>query len=230
MKMLQLLLVTLFIYLSAFTLVQAAMEVRVDYGNFQLSGGNWNNVTASFTNVPLIDYNTGLATGITASTGNFAAANNGGFNKDWVTTEAGNDLFFTTAHNAGLTTLANVPAGNYMLEVLFSSSFAPDQYGGTFTLFNLGGTAPDRTFNGTSVADPWNARTDGFDQQNWLIWDEISPDGSGNITLFGSKVPLSFNSLGINALRLTEVIPEPSSYAALFALGAGLFAWRKRRR
>ena len=61
----------------------------------------------------------------------------------------------------------------------------------------------------------------------WLIWDEVQPNGSGQIIIKGEKTPLEFNSLGVNAVRLTA-IPEPSTYVLMLLGLVGFMAYRRR--
>ncbi|WP_269543247.1 PEP-CTERM sorting domain-containing protein [Cerasicoccus fimbriatus] len=217
--------------IAIFTLasgLRAGLEIRVDYGS-TLSGGNWNNVTASLTDYNLVDYNTGLDTGIVAGSGGTPASAGGFFSKDWVTADASTDLFFTTQHVANIAYFKDVTPGVYTLEVLLSANFADDQYGATFT---INGQAPSRTFEGTAVpSGDWNFKTDGFIPQNWLIWDDISPDLNDQFIIRSTKEPLTFNSTGINAVVMAEVIPEPSTYALLVgASSLALVAVRCRKR
>ncbi|WP_309398883.1 PEP-CTERM sorting domain-containing protein [Cerasicoccus maritimus] len=208
--------------------LKAGIEIRVDYGS-TLSSGNWNNVTTSLTDFAMVDYNTGLATGILAGSGGTPASAGGSFAKDWVTTEASGDLFFTTQHVANIAYFKDVTPGVYTLEVLLSANFADDQYGATFT---INGQAPSRTVEGTPVpSEDWNFKTDGFAPQNWLIWDDISPDLNDQFIVRSTKEPLTFNSTGINAVLMTTVVPEPTTYALL--VGASLLtlvAVRRRKR
>ncbi len=207
-----------------------AVEVRVDYGfAADPSGGNWNNVTASLTNYDLIDFNTGLDTGINGLSGGNPASAGGSFAKDWFGTTASSDMFFTTQHVANIAFFSNVPVGEYMVEILLSGDFAEDQLGAEFTIIGDTTTAADRTYNGTPVpSEPWNFKIDGFQPQNWLIWDSVSPNASGTLTIRSTKELGTFNSTGVNAIRITTAVPEASSYSLLVGLGAMLVMLRRR--
>lgn len=66
--------------------------------------------------------------------------------------------------------------------------------------------------------------------QGWLVWDNVLPDGD-SITIHASTHASSGNQRApANALAV-YVIPEPSTYAALFGLLAlGLVIWVRRRK
>ena len=211
------------------TLLSQNLDIRVDYGSESPTGGNWNNVTTRFTDYDLVDFNTGLDTGINASTGLFMGSTGVTVNEDWLVGSATTDYVTTTQHSGVVTLFDEVPDGLYTLELAFMGNFALDQLGAEFTVGSLSGPGADRTYQGTAVpAGRWNARSDGFEQTNWLIFDDVAPNASGEILVYGQKTPLEYNSIGVNAIRLTAV-PEPAAYAALFGLVALGLAWFKRR-
>ncbi|MCC5788308.1 MAG: PEP-CTERM sorting domain-containing protein [Opitutales bacterium] len=68
-----------------------------------------------------------------------------------------------------------------------------------------------------------------FSVEGWLVWSSIAPDGSDSITIeFATAADDSRAS--INAMQITA-IPEPSTYAAIFGLGAlGMILLRRKMR
>lgn len=68
-----------------------------------------------------------------------------------------------------------------------------------------------------------------FSVDGWILWSNIAPDGSNTITIqFATGSGDSRAS--INALQISA-IPEPSTYAAIFGLGAlGMILLRRKLR
>ena len=66
--------------------------------------------------------------------------------------------------------------------------------------------------------------------QGWLVWDNVLPENNSFTIHASTHGPSNGNQRApINAISVT-VIPEPSTYAAIFGLFAiGLIAWRRRK-
>ncbi|MCH8541826.1 MAG: PEP-CTERM sorting domain-containing protein [Opitutales bacterium] len=73
------------------------------------------------------------------------------------------------------------------------------------------------------------ALEDDFD--GWIIWQDVIPDEFGNIEVFwNTENTAGSTRLSLNALEVTA-IPEPSTYAAIFGLGAlGMILLRRKLR
>lgn len=65
----------------------------------------------------------------------------------------------------------------------------------------------------------------------WIAWSNVAPTAGGEITIQISSETLSSSSrMAINAMQITA-IPEPSTYAAIFGLGAlGMILLRRKLR
>ncbi|MCC5788307.1 MAG: PEP-CTERM sorting domain-containing protein [Opitutales bacterium] len=102
----------------------------------------------------------------------------------------------------------------------------------------------DLIFNSTQNAYEWTVRTGGDTElqgggssgadlspnnEGWIGWYGISPDSNGDISITFSAI--GGESRGAwNAMSITA-IPEPSTYAALFGLGAlGMILLRRKLR
>jgi len=89
-------------------------------------------------------------------------------------------------------------------------------------------TDPDTSL-GTSVN--WATNIEGINgQEGWIGWFGLTPNASGVITLDIAMGSDDINPRGaLNAMQI-NVIPEPSTYAALFGLAAlGMVIYRRRR-
>jgi hypothetical protein len=66
----------------------------------------------------------------------------------------------------------------------------------------------------------------------WIRWADVVPDQDGNITLTIRGLDTSNSRGTLNAMQIeATIIPEPSTYAALFGLlGLGLAFWVRRRK
>ncbi len=54
----------------------------------------------------------------------------------------------------------------------------------------------------------FDPEADSYDLGNWIVLSGIAPDASGRIILSMTKTD---NSVCINAMRIEELVPEPSS-------------------
>jgi hypothetical protein len=72
----------------------------------------------------------------------------------------------------------------------------------------------------------WNPKT-AQSNKDWMVWDSVTADGTGKITV--TVTDGGFGSMSLaNAARLTSV-PEPSTYVMIGAGALGLLATRRRR-
>ena len=211
------------------------MDVRVDLRMSALPhpGGNWNSIPGLgdiVTVHSLIDYNTGLDSGITLqATDDFVQS--GGYNVGndawtnpafpWVDVIALRDYNLLLAGNTtGQITFAGLdPAEQYSVELLAVTSVAAAFVGQV----KVQGVYDD---DGDSAS--WNCNTDGFVNADVMVWGSVSPDAGGEIVL---DATLTQELLFVNALRIS-LVPEPSIFAMLIAVcgGAGILAVRRRRR
>jgi hypothetical protein len=203
-----------------------AGDVRIDLSNFiSLTPGNWNNVSALNGTTPnLIDFGTGLGTGMSiAGSANwldFYGDDGGTFpNQSWLTQPATRDGAGLATGLTGSFTLSGLGALSYSIEIVSArTSF------GYLNSITINGAQANRTFLGTPVHTPWNSTSDGLGAGNWLIWDNVIPNG-GQLTITDVAGP---GTLGIlNAIRIVSV-PEPTSLA-LTVLGTFAILLRRRR-
>ncbi|MCH8476264.1 MAG: PEP-CTERM sorting domain-containing protein [Opitutales bacterium] len=95
------------------------------------------------------------------------------------------------------------------------------------------GFNPHLNFNlGTTVTwypNPAGTNDDNI-SQGWILWEGVTPDAQGEITLTIRGLSGSNSRGTLNAMQITA-IPEPSTYAAIFALGAlGMILLRRKLR
>ena len=217
--------------------VQAALEViQLDYADvtdfdaIPDPGGNWNSLSGTSANTTvsnLIDFNTGLATGISVTGngwtgGTFASDNFGDFSpqKDWVAPLAAQDAVFTEIDGAGTITFSGLTKSLYSVEVV-----AADDAFNPISDIQVNANFADRNFENIMGVngDDFDQTVDGFTPANWLIWDNVTPAGGGDITI----TIMDTNSVGsnVNAVRVAAVIPEPETYLmfATILIGAAAF-------
>lgn len=72
----------------------------------------------------------------------------------------------------------------------------------------------------------FDPKAEGWDLGNWIVLSGIAPGADGRITISMSKTNVS---VCINALRLQELVPEPSSLM-LLGMAVALLGSRRRRR
>ena len=213
-------LLVVFLVGLSFTSAQAApIDIRIDLSNkVGTTGGNWNNVSNfAGTTSGLIDFGTGAATTVSINAGggwrDFYGDESGAFpDRDWLIQPATMDGAGLDKGVTGTFALGGVTAPFYRIEIV--SARTTFDY---LNYFTVDGALADRTYNGTSVNDPWGSTTDGLTPGNWLIWDMVS--SAGGITI---QAVASSSTLGmINAMRILEVeqVPEP---ATMLLLGLGL--------
>ncbi|MFP4261630.1 MAG: PEP-CTERM sorting domain-containing protein [Opitutales bacterium] len=175
------------------------------------------------------------------STDTFAGRNE---RPSWAVDDALTDRLFTSAGDASVTISGLDPNLDYDLE--WAASY-PDGSGNgsqpaTYELIGSNGvSAPYEGFNvfsgdskGTTVA--WTAVVDATDgaldgEEGWLGWFNVRPTSAGEIIVnVDADYLLNSSSRGaLNAIRLA-VVPEPSSYAALFGVVALAWVSCRRRR
>ena len=200
----------------------SATEIRVDMSNaWSSSQLNTCNLNSSLTD--LRDFSTQTPTQI-----DFAMS---GWTNWWARTDhwtAGtvswvwdsvlaDDLFYT--NGSASATFSSVPGSHYRVEALSS------MVGNTYTAdISIGGVFADSNYQNIPGVngDDFDARNDGRQTANWLIWSDVVPVG-GEIRI---DVVTDGSAGALNGIRLTEV-PEPASMG-LLALG-GLALLKRRR-
>lgn len=205
-----------------------AIDVRIDFTNpGYATGGNWNVITdLNLTNSDLIDYGSGLATGVSV-TGSGWTNFNGDETSAWATTdwiessavEKGAGVF---SGSFGSFTFAGLDSGSYQIEVVSARSCCS-----YLNTIRIDGDIADRTYNGAPVTTPFDARDDGLLLNNWLIWDNVNAD-LGSITLDLSTT----STLGmVNAVRITgaSVVPVPAAAWLFGSALVGLVGFKRKK-
>jgi hypothetical protein len=231
--------------------------VLVDFGNAKAdpTDPNWNSgiTVAGSGTYDLID-TTGATTGIDISfSGGISDSTSGSDHSetrtDYPAWSDSSDLVlqdrvWQTSGTTGTMTISGLSSGNtYSFELFSGYAFGsagrnPVDYqmtdnGGLVEGFHVETTGVDYSF-GTTVT--WythqthlSSPEDPADYAGWIGWYDMTPNASGEITLFVNTNGGSNSRGALNAMQIT-VVPEPSSYAALAGLlTLGVVFFRRRR-
>lgn len=129
----------------------------------------------------------------------------------------------------GTFTLHHVPAGTYSL-YLYGTNYDATR-GAAFAITTGGGTA----VNGISTTINTGQRTSFVLGDNYVVFNGVSPNGSGDISGTWGDVSNPISSLSgegdFNGLQLVQAtVPEPSVLTLMVGIGTGGLALRRRRR
>ncbi len=204
----------------------APIDIRVDLNNaFAANLSGWNVISGSNNSPATINNLRDFETNELTNVGVMRSAHSGGRvdsgswphgTIDWVIENAARDSILD--NGTATVTFFNLPQNrDYTVEVVHSSITTADA-GRT----RIDGANADRTYQGNPVPDVWNGKTNGFDQMDWLIWDDISP------TL--GEIVVTFQGGGAGSIRISS-IPEPSSLVIVtgLVLGSLLACFGKQR-
>ena len=133
---------------------------------------------------------------------------------------AGNDDGSPTSSSVTFTGL--LPNDPYQVEVVTTG------IGGSVWDIEINSTNADHSFSNTQNAavGAWNASSNGSAQRDWLVWDSAQADGSGSLTI-DFFTPNNAGLDGLHAIRITGMIPEPSSLGLIGV--SALFLRRQRK-
>jgi hypothetical protein len=201
-----------------FASLSYAYEVRIDFSTSDYSSnplGNWNVIENADMNNQvnnLIDFATGLPTSIGIRGADWfgfgwqSADWNGGADKNWIDYNAANDYFYSTADNPTITFTGLSPGQSYSIDILCAYSDSND-----IMDIQINGQFADSNANGTpgQFGDDWDALIQGFDAANYLTWNAVVADGSGEIQV--SFVP--YNYVDLNAARIQGPLEAPAPRA-----------------
>jgi len=172
----------LFIFFMV-TLCFSSEEVRIDFGDYvSPSDGNWNNISYENQNMVvsnLIDYNTGNPTSISYTGSNWTTYGSLGWlntGTDWFIESAAGDCFGSTSPNSEIV-LSGLSDSKYQIE--FVSSFGVGNYTNSITINSF---YSDRTEKTEGNSQNWDTQTQGYENEDWLIWDNVTPI-DGKITI-----------------------------------------------
>lgn len=235
--------------------------ILIDFNNYlPAPTGNWNITTpldpgdgsylglsggGSATN--LIDYNTGLGTGVSIrkTTGAFNTTTGtlwGSNTVDWVQANAAKDGL-VVAKTAGVLTFeiaGLTPGTNYNVELVSGLNMYIDRT----PTYKIDGALASRSYNGvTNTTGPVNSASTSltywnmlmaYNSDDWLIWDAVST-GDGTID-FTAEITTAGNAFYFSAMKIeaaSAAVPEPSQIAAMLltgiAVGGFLFIRRRKK-
>lgn len=207
----------------------SAATYLIDFSKFAEPTGNWNSLSSTDnSNVALVD-STGASNGVTISHTLSSDSNiSGGWtigNADWVDSAAASDGLYSGS-SAAITILGlGSPTSSYSIKIVAAED--GDSGPGAFTSvadFRVQGSFADGNRLGTSAnGDNWNSKTDGTN--NFLIWNNVNPNASGQITIAIDASASGFTT--INAIEVS-LTPEPTS-TALLGFGSLTLLMRRKR-
>ncbi|HUS92755.1 MAG TPA: LamG-like jellyroll fold domain-containing protein, partial [Phycisphaerae bacterium] len=187
------------------------LDARIDINEPGTApGGNWNTIAAEPSSTPLIDFETGNATGVTfvvdsqwsdsGSSGTHWQASNP--LPDWAIEAPTRDYMFAENGDANLTFTGLDPASFYRLELISTNNTADFRTDALFDVLEDGDPA--------TVFNPY---TDGYQAGQWLTWNNVQPDANGILTInvTSGPGPGSRQLAFINALQLLG-IGDPTTY------------------
>ena len=210
-------------------------EFHIDFSDRDTDPvGNWNIISViNTTNANLIDFNTGLATGVSVTTSGWNNENDhdspGGFaaQKDWVVPDASTDAFVSRA--PATVTISGLDAGNFGIQIVSSWTNANGIVDGDF---QVEGNFADRNFEGLPGVDgdDFDANTDGRAPGNWLIWNSV-PTAGGEIIITANPSDLGDRPI-LSAVQVTAPVPEPGTYLMFFTIiiGAVYMGMKNRKK
>ena len=191
----------------AWSLTADATELRVDLSDTEAApSANWNTIaTINTTDFNLIDFTTGIGSGVDLTTSGWDAELSypSGWTagvKGFVEPNAAVDLFYTDSSSVpGEVTFSNLPAGRYIVEVVSS------QQGTALEDIRVNGAITTENFDGLA-----GVSSDSFDefvegQNNYLIWNNVTPVG-GEVSISFLRLSVVGGSALVQAVR---VRPQP---------------------
>lgn len=223
-----------FLALAAFApLAASAQVIFMDFGGAgssetSVSGKFWNNVTGVGTmpsSASLLDYDTGLASGLTYQLTDAFLATNGQGDQiavgDFPINATRDSFYGDNSNPLGQFTFTGFdPGKQYTFTFLSSRDSVADNRS---TLFSVTGASTSSVAINSALATP---------ETGSIL--SISPSMSGTFVLNVTKDAANTNTSGfyyLNALKIEAVvIPEPSSAAALLGLGALSLCVLRRKR
>ena len=135
-------------------------------------------------------------------------------NVDWVDGLATADYTFSTA-DATVTFIGLTPGAPYRFDHVAARSLGADRIAD----YLVNGAFADSTPNGDNFA----SLADGWDGGNILVWNSVTADSAGQITLAITDVQ---NFGYVNASRI-QLVPEPGALSLLGLSFVGLLSVRR---
>ncbi len=203
---------------AAFALAStsAQADLKVDFGGAGGPASGWDIITT--------DTATTLTDGTTLTfltTADWVTSSNnqgpGGFTGDLGLVAS--DYFYLA--NPGSASVAYIELGELDILKEYRLTIIAVRDAGQTASISIDGSFGDSTPNG----DTYNQRSQ-WEAGNVLVWNSLTPDNSGVITITATRVGAQFTF--VNGFILEEVIPEPASMA-LMGLGSMLLFGRTRR-
>jgi hypothetical protein len=197
-----------------------AQEIRLDLNELTILPANWNTVSSNTTVADLLDFGTGVGTGVDVTTANFefyAFDPNiwTAGDKGWVAENGGKGAGFRISAGTATVTFDKLPGGAYRVQVVASNR---TDFPGSVADIQVNGSFADADEDGTGENGD-DYPLDGNGHNNWLIWNAVAPS-AGQI-----QVSMAFASGGngtvINAIRLVPFAQAgPAMFRASFIFHA----------
>ena len=182
---------------------------------------NLNNFNGS-TQSGLLD-SFGVATGVGVSFSDIGGPDDWGYNSPLKLLWRSARNFDTSPGNAASFTISGLAAGTYDLWI--ATSHVDGTVVGDWTTSNTNTTGATVALNNTgqeATDSTWVAGV------NYVLFNNIQPDGSGNVTMTVHSISGAGERVGFNGFQLATAVPEPSS-AVLCGIGLIGLLHRRRR-
>jgi hypothetical protein len=202
--------------------VSHAVTVYLDFGNNAMDPATgWNSIGSTGGDYfSIVDSNGGALSGVSAHSDAWLNSLSGSDFAGLAWDESAVDDFDLVSESSSTFTISGLSSASlYQIEIVASHTAEFRQIKTSAIVNSL---VADRSNSGITDENELSHWT--YHSDDWLIWDGVSLDGNGDLTVTISNVDVQYGI--INAMKITET-PEP---ATLALMGMGALMLRKSRK
>lgn len=204
----------IFVLVLAPFVASHAVTVYLDFGNIAMDHATgWNSISGAESDyTSIVDSNGDAISGVSVHSAAWYAALSGSDFAGLAWDESATDDFDVVSHSSSTFTISGLSSASlYQIEIVASHTAAFNQIKTSAIVNSL---VADRSNSGITDENELSHWT--YHSDDWLIWNGVSLDGNGDLTVTISNVDVQYGI--INAMKITET-PEPATLA-LMGLGA----------